>query len=221
MPISNLRKAAVLLLNLPYEQRSQLLGRLEPHQSQAVAAEMNGLGEVGAAEREAVMRAFVEANPVKLGRQQPAKAVPFQFLHDLESDALLELIADEQPQTVALILSRVPPQQAAAVFAALTPEDQAALICRIATVGAASPEAIRDVENALKRRLSAPVGGPMDNRGVASVVRILNVIPLSVERRLLAKLSETEPQLAHDIRRAMFGVDVAVDDEQHVRSAAG
>ena len=37
MPNSNLRKAAVLLLSLPYEQRSQLLGRLESQQSEAVA----------------------------------------------------------------------------------------------------------------------------------------------------------------------------------------
>ncbi len=220
MPNSNLRKAAVLLLSLPYQQRSQLLGRLEPQQSEAVVVEMNGLGEVGSAEREAVMREFAEANPVKHCRRQPEETVPFLFLRDLESDALLDLIADEQPQTVALILSRVPPQQAAAVLTALTPEDQTALICRIATAGAASPEVIRDVENALMRRLLAAVDGLPDNRGVASVVRILNVMPPAVERRLLAKLSETEPQLAHEIRRAMFGVDAAAGEEQGVRSAA-
>jgi flagellar motor switch protein FliG len=220
MPISNLRKAAVLLLSLPYEQRSPLLGRLEPQQSEAVVAEMNRLGEVGSGERAAVMREFAEANPVKPRLRPAEKTVPFQFLHDLESDALLGLIADEQPQTVALILSCVPPQQAATVLAALTPEDQTSLICRIATVGAASREVIRDVENALKRRLSAPITELTDNRGVASVVRILNVLPPAVERRLLATLSEAEPQLARDIRRMMFGVDVAAGEEQPVRSAA-
>ncbi len=156
MPSSSLRKAAVLLLSLPYEQRSQLLARLEPQQSETVAVEMNGLGEVGSDEREAAMREFAQANPVKLGRRQPEKTVPFQFLHNLESDVLVGLIADEQPQTVALILSCVPPRQAAAVLAGLTPEDQASLVCRIASVGEASPEVVRDVEDALQRRLWRP-----------------------------------------------------------------
>lgn len=220
MPNSNLRKAAVLLLSLPYEQRSQLLGRLEPQQSEAVAVEMNGLGEVGSAEREAVLREFAEAGPVKLCRRQPEKTLPFQFLHDLETEAMLDLIADEQPQTVALILSCVPPQQAAAALAALTIEDQTALICRIATVGAASPDVVRDVENALKRRLNAPGGGPTDNRGIASLVRILNSMSPALERRLLASLSESAPELVREIRRTMFGVDVAAGEEQDVRSAA-
>ena len=166
-------------------------------------------------------REFAEAGPVELCRRPPEKTAPFQFLHDLETDALLELIADEQPQTVALILSCVPPQQAAAVLAGLTIEDQISLVCRIATVGAASPEVVRDVENALMRRLCAPGGGSTENRGVASLVRILNSMSPPVERRLLASLSETAPQFVQEIRRAMFGVDVAAGEEQDARSAAG
>jgi flagellar motor switch protein FliG len=221
MPDSNLRKAAILLLSLPYEQRSQLLGRLESQQSEAVAVEMNALGEVGSAEREAVLCEFAQSAPIEFCRRPPEKTAPFQFLHDLETDALLELIADEQPQTVALILSCVPPQQAAAVLAGLTIEDQISLVCRIATVGAASPEVVRDVENALMRRLCAPGGGSTENRGVASLVRILNSMSPPVERRLLASLSETAPQFAQEIRRAMFGVDVAVGEEQDAHSAVG
>ena len=45
------------------------------------------------------MREFAQANPVN-GRRQPEKPLPFQFLHDLPSDILLGLIADEHPQTM-------------------------------------------------------------------------------------------------------------------------
>jgi flagellar motor switch protein FliG len=222
MPDANLRKAAVLLLSLPFEQRSQLLGRLQPQQSEAVAAAMNDLGEVGVAERETVIGEFVAATPVDpVRRRAKKKPVPFQFLRDLETDALLDLIADEQPQTVALILSCVPPQQAAAALGALTIEDQTELVCRMATAMAASPQVIADVESALRRRLDAPGEGPAGGRGLAGIVRILNVMPLVAERRLLASLSQSAPQLASELRQTMFGVDVAPCDAQDVRSAAG
>lgn len=220
MPNSNLRKAAVLLLSLPYQERSQLLGRLEPGQTAAVAAAMNGLGEVGVAEREAVLREFVAASPIEPSRRRAERTVPFQFLHDLQTDALLDLIADEQPQTVALILSCVPAQQAAAVLGSLTIEDQTALACRIATVGAASPEVISDVESALRRRLDAPQSGLAQQRGVSSLVRILNMMSPAVERRLLASLSEAAPQLVSELRQAMFGVDAVICGELDVRTAA-
>ena len=175
MAISTLRKAAVLLLNLPYEQRSQLLGRLEPQQSEAVVAEMNGLGQVGQRPARGRGAQFAAANVAKSGEHRAEKTVPFQFLHDLPSDALLDLIADEHPQTIALILSCVPPQQAAAVFAELAMEDQI-------PSSAASPPSTRRVRKSLGRgeRTEMPpsargrrAGGI---RGVASVIEILNTM---------------------------------------------
>jgi hypothetical protein len=43
----------------------------------------------------------------------------------------------------------------------------------------------------------------------------------AAERRLLASLSQTAPQLVGELRQAMFGVDAATCDEPDVRSAAG
>ena len=79
---------------------------------------------------------------------------------------------------------------------------------------------VRDVENALRRRLAPRAVGSTDNRGVASLVRILNSMSPALERRLLASLSETAPELVQEIRRAMFGVDAAAGEEQDVHSAA-
>jgi len=43
-------------------------------------------------------------------------------------------------------------------------------------------------------------------------------MPPAVERKLLGKLAEIEPQLVRDIRRAMFGVDVAVSEERNTEA---
>jgi len=46
---------------------------------------------------------------------------------------LLGLIADESPQTIALLLSYLPPRQAAALLANFAPDQQFSVVCRIAT----------------------------------------------------------------------------------------
>jgi flagellar motor switch protein FliG len=216
----NLRKAAVLLLSLPKEQAQRLLGKLEPQQAATVVSEMDGLGEVVAVEQEAVAREFAEAGTARPGNRRPKQAAPFRFLHNLQDDALLRLIADEHPQTIALILSCLPPHQAAEVLAGLTPAQQFSIVCRIATMSTASPEVVRDVEKGLKLRFDGAHGRSTGNGGVASVVKILNVMEPAVERRLLEKLTDADPQLVRDIRRAMFGADVAACEEWNVTGAA-
>ena len=198
-----------------------MLGRLDSQQAAAVTAELNGLGEVSGDEQEAVVREFAGPSVARLDHGRPAKTAPFQFLHDLSTDALRDLVAGEHPQAIALVLSYLPPQQAAALLAELTPEEQFSVVCRIATMSEASPEVVRDVANGLKRRRSAAVGRPAGNRGVAQVVRILNVMEPAAERRLLGKLAEADPQLVREIRRVMLGVDVAACEEWEMAEAAG
>jgi flagellar motor switch protein FliG len=220
MTSSSLRKAAVLLSSLPNEQAAELVGRLAPEQAAAVTAEMSGLRDVGGDEQEAVLREFAGASAALLGERQPAKSAPFQFLQHLDCDALLDLIAEEHPQTIALVLSYLPPPQAAAALSALTPEEQLSIVCRIAAMSEASPEVVRDVEEGLKCRLSSAIGRPAAHRGLGRVVKMLNVMEPATERRLLGDLAEADPDLVREIRRAMFGVDVAACDEWGVAEAA-
>jgi flagellar motor switch protein FliG len=212
MATANVRKAAVLLLSLPQGQSAALLGRLEPDQAAAVSAAMGGIREVGGAEQEAVAREFAAAAGTAIA--------PFQFLHDCQSDVLLDAIADEQPQTIAIILSHLPPRQAAAVLTGLPPEKQVSVVCRIAAIGEISPAVLRDLENGLRHRLFGASGRPVDSRCVASVVRMLNVMRPASERRLLSALAEADPPLLRQIRRTMFGVDVAACGDRDLVEAA-
>lgn len=216
-PSNNLRKAAVLLLSLHRRQRTQLLGRLEPRQTEAVTAEIDGLGEVDNLERDAVAGEFAGAtrSPRTACRQAVAHGgekkgfVPFQFLHELDSDRLLGLLEGEQPQTMALVLCHLPPRRAAAVLAELSPGQQLSVICRIAILKEPTPEVVADVENGLRRRLAASGGHPAHGRSLDGVVRMLHRMAPATERTLLGKLAEADPRLVRKIRRAMFGADVA------------
>jgi flagellar motor switch protein FliG len=220
MVSSSLRKAAVLLSSLPEGQAAELVGKLAPEQATAVTAEISGLHDVNGAEQEAVLQEFAGASAALLGERRPAKNTPFQFLHHLDHDALLDLIAEEHPQTIALVLSYLPPPQAAAVLSALTPEEQLLIVCRIAAMSEASPEVVQDVEEGLKCRLSSAIGLSAAHRGLGRVVKMLNVMEPATERRLLGDLAEADPQLVREIRREMFGVDVAACDGWDVTEAA-
>ena len=127
----------------------------------------------------------------------------------METEDLVALLADEHPQTVALVLSHLPADQAAEALGAMPPELQAPLVRRIAAIDEPSAEIIRDVEEAIRRRLSgAGSTGDQHRHG---------------QRRQDARrhaagqpsggCSETSrrptPDLLGDIRRAMFGADVA------------
>jgi flagellar motor switch protein FliG len=207
---TNLRKAAVLLQILSKEQATALLGKLEPEQAAAVTAEMSGLAEVDETERDTVTREFAQAGGQQARRRQAVNRVPFEFLHDLDGHALLDLMADEHPQTIALVLSCLSPSQAAGVIAELTPDQQLSVVCRIATMSEPSPEAIQDVEQGLHRRMFGAPRRAASHCGVSSVIRMLNVMEPATERKLLSDLAETAPELVQEIRRVMFGVNVPV-----------
>jgi flagellar motor switch protein FliG len=135
--------------------------------------------------------------------------MPFEFLYNVPDDEILCWIAGEHPQTIAMILSYLPPRQAVAVLAGLSPEEQLSVVCRIATMEEPSPEVIRDVEEGLRSRFCDADDQPGDNRGIARLVRMLNIMEPKAERRLLDELTETDPALVLSIRQAMFGVEAA------------
>lgn len=220
-PGDGVHKAAVLLRSLPKSQRTRLLKRIEAAQAEAVANEMNRLGILDQSEQKAIVREFAKASGAKPKRPRPRKHAPFEFLREMPTDALLDLIADEQPQTIATILSYLPPRQTAAVLEEMGVEEQMSIVWRIATLGEVDPETIRDVEKALERRLSTGASSSSGHRGIGQVVQILGIVEPAVERRILSELAETDPELHRAIRRAMFGVDVAPYGEQEMLEAAG
>jgi flagellar motor switch protein FliG len=223
MAISNLHKAAVFLLSLPKEQAAALVGRLGPEQAKVVMGEMGQLKKIDAAEGEAVAREFAAAREADVADQEPvepAEAAPFEFLRDVDGKELSRLIGGEHPQVIALILSYLAPQQAADAIEGLPMDTQLSVVYHIAEMGEPSPEIVRDVEDALRYVLTGGPDQPAVHHGVASVVRLLNVIEPAIERRLLDELAEADPELEREIRRVMFGADVAQRREQLMTKAA-
>ena len=232
MAISDVRKAAILLMSLPDDQAAQLLSKLGPKQVEAVSIEIAKTSGVSGEEQETAIRDFAAANPTALtgsaggldvakrmveralGKsanttldnvRQSIEALPFGFLQKVDSQNLLTFIIDEHPQTIALILSHVPSSQAADIISGLPPERQLSVVRRVATMGQTSPEIIQEVEKGLERRMAAVMSQQFENAGgVSSVAEMLNVIDRATERSLLENLAQDDPDLVEEIRRLMF-----------------
>lgn len=208
MATATLRKAAVFLASLPKGQASVLLEKLTPQQASAVFSEMAALGQIDCEEQATVMREFAASEPFLAEKDCTADAALFAFLYDLDADNLLSLIGGEHPQTIAMILSQLPARQAADAIAALPPVEQTSIISRIAAMDQPSPEVIADVAEAIRCRISGPVSVPI-SRGMSRVVKMFGAMRPATERKLLGGIAQADPNLLMEIRRAMFGPDVA------------
>ncbi len=232
---TNVRKAAILLASLPQDEAALLMSRLKPKQVEAVSIEIARLDSVNAEEQEDVIQEFAQANPSlflgdvggfdlarslvekALGKnagdtlenvQQTIEALPFGFLRKSDPQNLLTFIADEHPQTIALILSHLPPSYGAEIIAGLPHERQLQVIRRIAHMGQTRPEVIHQVEEGLEQRMSMLMGQAFERAGgVESVAEILNVADRATERALLENLAQEDPDLVEEIRRRMFVFD--------------
>lgn len=208
--LTGLRKSAVVLLSLGERHAREMLDRMDDTAADAVRAEMHRIGElrrVSLETRQQVLEDFCcSAAEVAMDQDelQPAAAdagSTSMALGDCEPSELLESIADEHPQTIALVLSNLPPDQAGEVLAGLEPRRKLDVIKRIARIEQTSSSVIEQVERSLRERLQSMMGRTIRSAGVTAVAQILNFADRKIEEQILADLRLEAPDLVDQIRR--------------------
>ncbi|MGI5836432.1 MAG: flagellar motor switch protein FliG [Chloroflexota bacterium] len=130
---------------------------------------------------------------------------PFDFVRMADPVQLVGFIQDERPQTIALVLSHLQPTLAASIIARLDRDLQAEVALRIATMERTTPEAIDQVEQTLKKRLSSVLSQDYSSvGGVEFLVKVLTQVNRSTEKTIMQSLEETDPALAEEVRKQMF-----------------
>jgi flagellar motor switch protein FliG len=210
--IPGLRKAAVMLTNLPVEEAAVLLAKLGPKRAAVVSKEMAKMVASGGADQQTIFEEFAHAIPAfrasAADRPQAIESIrrqigafPFGFLHDVDGHSLLALLIDEQPQTIALVVCHLAPAQGAEIIAGLPGPLQLAVIRRIATMSEISPEVIRDVERGL---LTSVMNQPVEAAdGIACVSEIFSLLDQNVKGELLDRLAQEDPVLADEVGRLL------------------
>jgi len=141
------------------------------------------------------------------------KVKGFNVLKNVDPNQLLSFIQKEHPQTIAFVLAQMNPTQAASILVDLPPDLQAEVVLRFSSMERVSPETIQSVESVLESRIdftqrTSRLGG------VKAIAEILNLVGQSAERAILAKVNETAPEIATEIKNLMFVFEdlVMLDD---------
>ena len=130
---------------------------------------------------------------------------PFEFVRKADTMQIVHLIANENPQTIALLLSYLEPKKASGVLAALSGEMQVEVVMRMANMESVIPEYIREAEMILEQRLAKM--GMSDQTtvgGLDAVVKIINSVDRGTEKNILESLDIIDPDLSENIKKSMF-----------------
>ncbi len=134
-------------------------------------------------------------------------AAGFALLRNLDPQRAAPFIAREHPQTIALILSQLATEQAAAILECLPGAVQGEVAHRIATLGKVDSEIVRAVEENLAELLAAALDGEHRVGGSETLAAILNAGGGRLEKGVLARIDEQDPEAAEAVRRRLLSFD--------------
>jgi flagellar motor switch protein FliG len=144
-----------------------------------------------------------------LSEIEPETPAPsLDILRWMDAETISALVAGEQPQISAVIVSVLPPEVAALAIAALDEAVQADIVYRAATLQPVSSEAIEDLEAVLsscsQQRSMAP---ELRFGGRNEVAQIVNNLSRASGDKLLRSLRKKDRLLANAIEDEMFVFD--------------
>ena len=226
-------KAAVALVALGPERAAEILSHMPPAEVEVLSVEMAELWGVDRATTEGVLDELADgvdsqaglmsggvdyarevlvhlvgpdrAEEILGGLATSGEFRPFEFLRRTPPEQIRTFLADEAPQTIALVLSSLYAGLSGRVLAELPSELQTEVASRIAQMGETNPEVIADVDAGLRQKLSAISTQEFASPGgIDSLAEILNSAGRSAERTVIEGLATLDPALADEVRMRMF-----------------
>jgi flagellar motor switch protein FliG len=237
------KKAAVLLVALGPDRASEIFKHLHYEEIESLSLEMAKMQHLEPTmtakimeELAATVQAYesIAAGGVEYAREVLEKAIgseraaeiigrlssviemrPFEFLRRTAPEQIVAFMRNEAPQTTALVVANLHTTLAAQVLANLPEEEQAEIALRIAKMGETSPDVVKQVEDVMRAKLATIVQNEYTTTGgVKSLAEILNHTDRPTERNVLDSLTETDEELAAEVRRLLFVFEdiVKLDD---------
>ncbi len=143
---------------------------------------------------------------------------PLMLLHRLDPLQVNAFLAEEHPQTIAVILVHLASDHAAEILGKMEEKLRVDVADRIATMGRIDPQVVQDIATVFEKKFATllqPGGATrMTAGGIPALVSILNNVDRASEKLILTELDELDPEVAEKIRNQLFVFDdvVALDD---------
>ncbi|HEX4871704.1 MAG TPA: flagellar motor switch protein FliG [Nevskiaceae bacterium] len=133
----------------------------------------------------------------------------------METRAVADLVRNEHPQIVAIVLAYLDPDQAAEVIGFLPERMRSEVLMRIAKLDGIQPAALKELDEIMEKQFAG--GGSRKSAGVGGVkaaANILNLMDSTSEAAISARISEVDAELSTRIQELMFVFDdlASLDD---------
>jgi flagellar motor switch protein FliG len=229
-------RAAIFLLTLGEKEAAEVLRHMSPQDVQRVGTAMTSIIDVtrdeindvvatfvdeadrqtslGAGTTDFVRKALIGAmgeeeaegllDQIQLGRASKG----LETLKWMEPRAVVDLIRNEHPQIIALVLSYLEPEKTAKILALLPEAMHSDLMLRVATLDGVQPAALQELHHVMERQFQAAgrvqaagVGGPK------TVAEILNSLGPKAQAALIGEITAADEPLGTRIQDLMYTFD--------------
>jgi flagellar motor switch protein FliG len=232
--MSRHQKLAALLVILGPESAAQMLKNLDEHELETVSMEMAKLTLITQELREEILREFsdvaLQAGTSTLGgvtytkavleksiglfrasdiigRVSPA-AVPVGSMRqivDMDLRQLFNLLKEEQPQTVALVVSYLTAERTSQLLTMFSDAKRDLIVERLATLGPTPVEVVESIVQVLGRKTNVKSTRAFNQTGgLKNAADVLNAMSRNLSDPLLSDLERRNPELAQAVRQKMF-----------------
>lgn len=231
--LNGTQKAAILMMLVGEKAASGVLRHLNPAEVQDLGEAMYSVKDVDHHTVNAVLDEFINAlgekSTIGIGAnayirnvlndalgQDKAQSVltritpksserPIEILDWMDEKSIAELISDEHPQIIALVVASLEPSLAADVMNLLPADTHSDLIERIATLTTIQPEALQDLERVIQRKFkdsttlrASQIGG------VKAAANIMNFTKQDMEQKILGDIKKKDKDLMQNLQDNMF-----------------
>ncbi len=247
-PVNNYSKVAVLLDAMGEDVAAAVLKHLDPDQVRRLGVNVPKVAPVAAKAQEIVLLEFITNASGGFHKQrQNLKAMykktlgldpnlsgkisgspKLSALEWIDPRAIFEVISQEHPQTIALILTYLSIDQAGKILTDLTMDTRVDVTVRMATLDELPPAIIEEIMETLSdalvnelEKLGISRGEKAEKvGGVKFVADILKEMDTGVSKPLMEAVMASDPEMAAALKELMFVFeDIAKFDDATMQTA--
>ena len=132
----------------------------------------------------------------------------------MDSRAIADLVRNEHPQIIAIVLSHLDGDHAADTLKLLPERTRADVLLRIATLDGIPPNALNELNEIMERQFAGNQNLKSSNiGGVKVAANILNYLETGQDQSILGAISQVDQELSNRIQDLMFVFDDLVELE--------
>ncbi|MGQ3685456.1 MAG: flagellar motor switch protein FliG [Candidatus Loosdrechtia sp.] len=226
--LSNKEKVAILLLNLGPDVAAEILKNFEENEIEDISDAIEKLKNVSDEDSLQVLNEFngqlqscrQTDEIINIIRDRRPADAPFRCLKHLTADEIISILAGEDTQLLALVLSYLEPQQSADIMRIMPEEMRLDLINKIVIATPPPVHIVKQVDELLKekvRLLGDRISTPSEKK-YRMIAEILNRSDSVTEKTVMQRIKEEDPSMAQEIRAFMFVFeDISLVEDKFLR----